>query len=134
MRIADSTALPFTTGIAPGRPRQVGQTCVLGSAPNSVGHPQNIFEAVLSSTWTSRPSAGSYDASTSSKATRVSVMSVPFQSGSLVEQRAAPLRQERSLERGPDPVAPVVGESRRQDLEAGRQAVLLGEAAGHRDP
>src|SRR5688500_2042354 len=57
--MADSTATRLTTGIAPGRPRQVGQTWVLGSAPNSVGNPQNIFELVLSLTWTSRPIAGS---------------------------------------------------------------------------
>src|SRR6478735_12852510 len=74
MRIADSTALALTTGIAPGRPRQVGQTWELGSPPKTAGQPQNILVLVLSSTWTSRPSAGSYDASTSSKATRVSVM------------------------------------------------------------
>ena len=66
MRIADSTALPLTTGIAPGRPRHVGQVPALGSPPNVAGQPQNIFEAVLSSTWTSRPRAGSKAASTSS--------------------------------------------------------------------
>ena len=59
MRIADSTALPLTTGIAPGRPRQVGQVPALGSPPKTAGQPQNILEAVLSSTWTSRPRAGS---------------------------------------------------------------------------
>ena len=59
MRIADSTAFPLTAGIAPGRPRQVGQTWVLGSPPKAAGQPQNILVAVLSSTWTSRPSAGS---------------------------------------------------------------------------
>ncbi len=52
-------ALAFTTGSEPGRPRQTGQVCVLGSAPNTVEQPQNIFEAVFSSTWTSRPSTGS---------------------------------------------------------------------------
>ncbi len=59
MRIADSTALTLTTGSAPGRPRHTGQVWVLGSAPNSVGQPQNIFVAVLSSTCTSRPITGS---------------------------------------------------------------------------
>src|SRR4051812_368734 len=76
--MADSIALALTTGIAPGRPRQVGQTWVLGSPPKTAGQPQNILVLVLSSTWTSRPSAGSYDASTSSKPTRVSVMPVPL--------------------------------------------------------
>src|SRR4028119_1090318 len=74
MRIADSTAVPFTTGSEPGRPRQVGQTCVLGSAPNSVGQPQNIFVAVLSSTWTSRPITGSNVSSASSNGTRVVIV------------------------------------------------------------
>ena len=59
MRIADSTAFALTTGSAPGRPRQTGQTWVLGSAPNSVAQPQNIFVAVLSSTCTSSPMTGS---------------------------------------------------------------------------
>jgi hypothetical protein len=57
--MADSTALPLTTGIDPGRPRQVGQVCVLGSPPKWAGQPQNIFVAVFSSTWTSSPIAGS---------------------------------------------------------------------------
>ena len=57
--MADSTALALTTGSAPGRPRQTGQTWVLGSAPNSVAQPQNILVFVPSSTWTSRPMTGS---------------------------------------------------------------------------
>ena len=64
--MADSTAFSLTTGSAPGRPRHTGQTCVLGSAPNSVGQPQNIFVAVCSSTWTSRPMTGSNFAMASS--------------------------------------------------------------------
>jgi hypothetical protein len=66
MRITDSTALPFNTGSEPGRPRQTGQVCVFGSAPNSVEQPQNIFETVFSSTCTSRPIAGSKASRTSS--------------------------------------------------------------------
>src|SRR4029077_18530393 len=69
--MADSTACRLTTGSDPGRPRQVGQVCVLGSAPNSVGQPQNILEAVLSSTCTSSPSAGSNCSSAVSKSIRV---------------------------------------------------------------
>ena len=57
--MADSTATALSTGSEPGSPRQVGQTWVLGSAPNSVEQPQNIFVTVPSSTWTSRPSTGS---------------------------------------------------------------------------
>jgi len=66
IRIADSTALTLTTGRAPGRPRQTGQVWVLGAAPNSVGQPQNIFVAVLSSTCTSSPITGSNAAIASS--------------------------------------------------------------------
>src|SRR5690606_33013910 len=65
MRMADSTAFSLTTGSEPGRPRQTGHTWVFGSAPNSVGQPQNILVAVESSTWTSMPSTGSYRATTS---------------------------------------------------------------------
>ena len=52
-------AFSFATGSAPGRPRQTGQVWVLGSAPNSVEQPQNIFETVPSSTCVSRPITGS---------------------------------------------------------------------------
>ena len=31
------------TGSAPGKPRQVGQVWLFGSAPNSTGHAQNIL-------------------------------------------------------------------------------------------
>ena len=58
MRMADSTAVPLTTGSEPGSPRHTGHTWVLGSAPNVVEQPQNIFDAVLSSMWTSRPITG----------------------------------------------------------------------------
>ena len=66
IRIADSTALALTTGSEPGRPRQTGQTWVLGSAPNAVEQPQNILDAVFSSTCTSSPRTGSYAATASS--------------------------------------------------------------------
>ncbi len=59
MRTADSIAVRFTTGSAPGSARHTGHTCVLGAAPKSVAHPQNIFETVFSSTCTSSPSTGS---------------------------------------------------------------------------
>jgi hypothetical protein len=45
----------FITGKAPGKPRQTGQVCVFGSAPNSTGEAQNIFERVFNWTCTSRP-------------------------------------------------------------------------------
>ena len=65
-RIVDSTATSLSTGSAPGSPRQVGQTWLLGGAPNVVEQPQNIFEAVPSSTCTSSPITGSKAATASS--------------------------------------------------------------------
>ncbi len=61
-----SIAARLATGSEPGRPRQTGQTWVLGSAPNTVGQPQNILVVVPSSTWVSRPITGSYRVSASS--------------------------------------------------------------------
>ena len=43
------------TGSVPGWPRHTGHVFVLGSAPNTFAHEQNIFVAVLSSTWHSSP-------------------------------------------------------------------------------
>ncbi len=64
--IVDSIAAALATGRAPGNPRHTGQVCVLGSAPNSVEQPQNIFDAVPSSTCVSSPITGSYRATASS--------------------------------------------------------------------
>src|ERR1035441_9269917 len=58
--MASSTAAPLSTGSAPGRPRQTGQTLLFGCAPKLVGQPQKIFVAVASWTCTSRPMTGSY--------------------------------------------------------------------------
>src|ERR1051326_9021470 len=58
--IANSTAFLLSTGSAPGRPRQTGQTLVLGGAPKVVEHEQKILLAVSSCTWTSSPMTGSY--------------------------------------------------------------------------
>ena len=55
-----STAVLLTTGSTPGRPRQTGVTLVLGSSPNTFGAEENILVLVFSSTWTSKPSTGSY--------------------------------------------------------------------------
>ena len=74
MRITDSTPLAFITGSAPGRPRQTGQTWVFGSAPNSVGQPQNILVCVPSSTCVSRPMTGSKRAMASSYVGRAMVV------------------------------------------------------------
>src|SRR2546421_4805668 len=60
MRIVASIAALLATGRLPGRPRQTGHVWVLGSAPNAVGQPQNIFVRVPSSTCVSSPITGSY--------------------------------------------------------------------------
>src|SRR5580658_11346066 len=57
---AKSTALRFSTGKAPGRPRQTGQTFVFGGAPKRVEHEQKILDTVRSWTCTSNPITGSY--------------------------------------------------------------------------
>src|ERR1700677_5014359 len=57
---AKSTALRFSTGRAPGRPRQTGQTLVFGGAPKRVEHEQKILDTVKSWTCTSSPTTGSY--------------------------------------------------------------------------
>src|SRR5580692_6878561 len=57
---AKSTALRFNTGRAPGRPRQTGQTLVLGGAPKRAEHEQKILVTVRSWTCTSSPITGSY--------------------------------------------------------------------------
>src|SRR5713226_2514252 len=54
-----ATALRLRTGSAPGYPRQTGQTCVFGGAPNVVGQAQKIFERVRSRACTSRPMTAS---------------------------------------------------------------------------
>ena len=63
--IVDSIAASLTTGSEPGRPRQTGQVWVLGSAPKVVSQPQNIFDAVPSSTCVSSPMTGSNSCSAS---------------------------------------------------------------------
>src|SRR5438874_12919811 len=59
---ANSTALRFSTGNAPGNPRQTGQTFVLGGSPNRVEHEQKIFVIVRSCTCTSSSITSSYRA------------------------------------------------------------------------
>src|SRR6476661_53705 len=94
--MADSMPISLTTGSAPGRPRQTGQVCELGSAPSSVEHPQNILVLVPSSTWTSRPMTGSYVARASSYDTSSSVVVVTVKT-SLSAQQAAVAAQALGL-------------------------------------
>src|SRR5580658_3549432 len=58
--MASSTAARFSTGRAPGKPRQTGKTLLFGCAPKLVGQAQKILVAVASWTCTSRPITGSY--------------------------------------------------------------------------
>src|SRR5439155_13680308 len=60
--IANSTARLLITGSTPGIAVQTGQVNVLGAAcvESTTAQPQNIFERVDSSAWTSRPITGSY--------------------------------------------------------------------------
>ena len=53
--IAFLTASLFSTGSAPGRARQVGQTWVFASSPKLVEQEQKILVFVLSWVWTSKP-------------------------------------------------------------------------------
>src|SRR3954447_20670415 len=57
--MAISTAARLSAGNAPGSPRQTGQTCVFGAAPNSVEQAQKIFDRVRSCACTSSPITGS---------------------------------------------------------------------------
>ena len=52
-------ARSLTTGSDPGSPRQTGHVRVFGGSPNDRAHEQNIFVAVSSWTWISRPITGS---------------------------------------------------------------------------
>jgi hypothetical protein len=60
--MAISTAWRFTTGSTPGIPAHTGQTALLGSdcVGSTTAQPQNIFERVANSAWTSKPIIGSY--------------------------------------------------------------------------
>src|SRR6516162_8682107 len=58
--VVSRNASSFATGRTPGKPRQTGQTFVLGGAPNSFAHPHHIFDFVLSWTCVSSPITASY--------------------------------------------------------------------------
>src|SRR5262245_27455346 len=108
-------ASALVTGSAPGRPRQTGQVCVLGGAPNSSGQPQNIFVLVWSWTWISRPMTVSN-----------SVVSLIV----LAPRRRA-VEAERLLQRVGGAQDAVLAERRAGDLEADRQP--LAQPVGDRD-
>jgi hypothetical protein len=56
-------APPVTHGKVPGMPVQISHTALLGTAvvKSTTLHPQNIFDEVSNSAWTSRPMMGSKD-------------------------------------------------------------------------
>src|SRR5438445_10703615 len=54
------TARPFSTGSAPGSPRQTAHVSELRGSLKDSSQPQNIFVRVESWTWISRPMTGSY--------------------------------------------------------------------------
>src|SRR5208337_2449944 len=77
-RPANSTALRFNTGKAPGSPRHTGHTFVFGGSPNRVEQEQKIFDSVNSCTWTSSPMTGSYFARRSSETAGVVAISEDY--------------------------------------------------------
>src|SRR5208283_2883090 len=77
-RAANSTALRFSTGKAPGSPRQTGHTFVFGGSPKRVEQEQKIFDAVSSCTWTSSPMTGSYFARRASERAGVLAISEDY--------------------------------------------------------
>src|SRR5580700_5268361 len=84
---AKSTALRFSTGKAPGRPRQTGQTLVLGGSPKRVEQEQKIFVTVKSWTCTSKPITGSYLARAATEVSGVVAISRNYK-GPVVPARA----------------------------------------------
>src|SRR5580704_10161552 len=85
---AKSTALRFSTGRAPGRPRQTGQTLVLGGAPKRVEHEQKILPTVKSWTWTSSPITGSYFAREATEVSGVVAISSDYKGPKVSFRRA----------------------------------------------
>ena len=142
IRIADSIAFALTTGIEPGRPRQTGQVWVFGSAPNSVGQPQNIFvlRAQLDVHLEPEDRVEPRDRLVVRQQARSSARSIRGRDATV--QREMPGRAagrpssctQLALQRGADPVEPVVGQRRRHDLQADRQAVLGGQPDRDRAP
>src|SRR6202035_3041468 len=106
------TARAFATGRLPGRPRQTGQVRVLGGSPNDSAQPQNIFVAVASCTWISRPMTGSNMPSTSSPG-RLSDTGGPRVEGDAPLQRAGGVEQA------------VLAEGRPGDLQTHRQSLAV---------
>src|ERR1700681_3455950 len=84
---AKSTALRFSTGRAPGRPRQTGQTLVFGGAPKRVEQEQKILVTVNSWTCTSSPITGSYLARVATEISGVVAISSDYKGFSAMRLR-----------------------------------------------
>ena len=137
-RTASSKAVRFITGSDPGSPRQVGQTCVFGGAPNVVEQPQKSLVRVCSWTWTSRPMTVVKGAAAVGVAVTGALVrdfgrrawptsGTPGDGGTA----AVPVGEVLVAVGGPEEER--FGEGRGLELEADRQA-SLGESAGERDP
>jgi hypothetical protein len=59
-RMARSTAPRFNDGSTPGSAMSTPEACVLGAAPNAVGAPEKIFDAVESWVCVSSPMTASH--------------------------------------------------------------------------
>src|SRR6266702_4916924 len=86
-KVANSTALRFSTGRAPGNPRHTGQILVFGSSPNFGEQLQKAFVSVSSCKWTSRPITGSYFARTSGETLTIAAIR-GYDSNNLLEQNS----------------------------------------------
>src|SRR5436309_7236282 len=82
------------TGSTPGMPKQTGQTCELGGAPNLVLHPQKSFDWVRSWTWTSSPTTIWYgrDIITSNRFATFGVLAEPDTAGNVPGSHAGRVR------------------------------------------
>src|SRR5690348_998150 len=121
IRIVDSIAFSLAVGSEPGSARHTGQTCVFGGAPKVVGQPQNIFEAVPSSTCVSSPSTGSKRSSASSYGMSVAVSAMLVtQSFQCFDHVIPPL-----LEGGHLPQFSDAGVLRYREIEVSERAFLL---------
>ena len=92
----------FSTGSVPGRPRQTGSVCVLGSAPNAADDHEKIFDCVASCACTSRPMTTSYLSALISPPPSRSWQRRPAAGGAT---RCAPRTRRRRESRSPRPAA-----------------------------
>src|SRR5208283_2259138 len=124
------TARAFATGRLPGRPRHTGHVRVLGGSPKVSSQPQNIFVAVASCTWISRPITASSAVAPEGPAPAAAEAAARSTPAPL-DMRGAPVEGERQLERVRGVEQRVLAEGGARDLQAHRKAVA--EPARDRD-